>query len=36
MAFLTEALSYVKPSATIAVVQKARELEVAGKNVISL
>ncbi|AQS41671.1 MAG: Aspartate aminotransferase A (AspAT) [Candidatus Tokpelaia hoelldobleri] len=36
MAFLAEALSRVKPSATIAVAQKARELKAAGKDVISL
>lgn len=36
MAFLAEALSRIKPSATIAVAQKARELKAAGKDVISL
>jgi len=36
MAFLAEALSRVKPSATIAVAQKARELKAAGKDIISL
>lgn len=36
MAFLAETLSRVKPSATIAVAQKARELKAAGKDVISL
>ncbi|WP_182418618.1 pyridoxal phosphate-dependent aminotransferase [Bartonella sp. HY038] len=36
MAFLADALSRVKPSATIAVAQKARELKAQGKDVISL
>jgi aspartate aminotransferase len=36
MAFLAEALSRVKPSATIAVSQKARELKSAGRDVIGL
>jgi len=36
MAFLAEALSRVKPSATIAVSQKARELKAQGRDVISL
>ena len=36
MAFLADALSRVKPSATIAVSQKARELKAKGKDVISL
>jgi aspartate aminotransferase len=36
MAFLADALSRVKPSATIAVTQKARELKAAGRDVISL
>jgi aspartate aminotransferase len=36
MAFLAEALSRVKPSATIAVAQKARELKAAGRDVIGL
>lgn len=36
MAFLAEALSRVKPSATIAVAQKARELKAAGVDVIGL
>lgn len=36
MAFLADALSRVKPSATIAVSQKARELKAAGRDVISL
>lgn len=36
MAFLAEALSRVKPSATIAVAQKARDLKAKGKDVISL
>jgi aspartate aminotransferase len=36
MAFLADALSRVKPSATIAVAQKARELKAKGMDVISL
>jgi aspartate aminotransferase len=36
MAFLAESLSRVKPSATLAVTQKARELTAAGRDVISL
>jgi aspartate aminotransferase len=36
MAFLADALSRVKPSATIAMAQKARELKAKGMNVISL
>jgi aspartate aminotransferase len=36
MAFLADALSRVKPSATIAVAQKARELKAAGRDVIGL
>ena len=36
MAFLADALSRVKPSATIAVAQKARELKANGRDVISL
>ena len=36
MAFLADILSRVKPSATIAVTQKARELKATGKDVISL
>ncbi|MFJ6328451.1 MULTISPECIES: pyridoxal phosphate-dependent aminotransferase [unclassified Rhizobium] len=36
MAFLADALSHVKPSATIAVAQKARELKAKGRDVISL
>ncbi|MEL6921467.1 MAG: pyridoxal phosphate-dependent aminotransferase, partial [Pseudomonadota bacterium] len=36
MAFLSETLARVKPSATIAVSTKARELKAAGKNVIGL
>ncbi|MDZ7603802.1 MAG: pyridoxal phosphate-dependent aminotransferase [Hoeflea sp.] len=36
MAFLAEALSRVKPSATIAVSQKARELKAKGRDVIGL
>ena len=34
MAFLADALSRVKPSATIAVSQKARELKAKGRDVI--
>ncbi|MEC5323988.1 MULTISPECIES: pyridoxal phosphate-dependent aminotransferase [unclassified Aurantimonas] len=36
MAFLAAALDRVKPSATIAVAQKARELKAAGRDVIGL
>ncbi len=36
MAFLADILSRVKPSATIAVTQMARELKAKGKDVISL
>ena len=36
MSFLAESLSRVKPSATIAVTQKARELKEAGRDVIGL
>jgi aspartate aminotransferase len=36
MAFIADALSRVKPSATIAVAQKARELKAQGRDVISL
>ena len=36
MAFLADALSRVKPSATIAVTQKARALRAAGRDVIAL
>jgi len=36
MAFLADALSRIKPSATIAVSQKARELKAAGRDIISL
>ncbi|OLP44391.1 pyridoxal phosphate-dependent aminotransferase [Rhizobium oryziradicis] len=36
MAFLADALSRVKPSATIAVAQKARELKASGRDVIGL
>ena len=36
MAFLADILSRVKPSATIAVSQKARELKAQGRDVISL
>jgi aspartate aminotransferase len=36
MAFLADALARVKPSATIAMAQKARELKAKGMNVISL
>jgi len=36
MPFLSAALDRVKPSATIAVTDKARELKAAGRNVIGL
>ncbi len=36
MAFIADALARVKPSATIAVTQKARDLKAQGRNVISL
>jgi len=36
MGFLADALSRVKPSATIAMTQKARELKAGGRDVISL
>lgn len=36
MAFLADALKRVKPSATIAVTQKARELKAQGRDIISL
>lgn len=36
MAFLSQSLSRVKPSATIAVTQKARELKAEGRDVIGL
>lgn len=36
MGFLAENLNRIKPSATIAVAQKARELQLAGRDVISL
>ncbi|MGQ3038912.1 MAG: aspartate transaminase, partial [Neoaquamicrobium sediminum] len=36
MAFLADALSRVKPSATIVVTQKARDLKAKGRDVISL
>lgn len=36
MAFLADALSRVKPSATIAVAQKARELKAKGRDIIGL
>ncbi len=36
MAFLADALSRVKPSATIAATQKARELKAQGREIISL
>ena len=36
MAFLADALSRVKPSATIVISQKARDLKAAGRDVISL
>ena len=36
MAFLSDTLARVKPSPTIAVTNKARELKAAGKDVIGL
>ncbi|WP_336294252.1 pyridoxal phosphate-dependent aminotransferase [Bartonella sp. CB169] len=36
MAFIAEKLSYIKPSATISVSQKARDLKARGKDVITL
>ena len=36
MAFIADALSRIKPSATITLTQKARDLKAAGKNIISL
>ena len=36
MAFLADVLSRVKPSATIVITQKARDLKAAGKDIISL
>ena len=36
MPFLSAALDRVKPSATIAVTDKARQLKAAGRNVIGL
>src|SRR6185295_18596088 len=36
MAFLADSLSRIKPSATIAVTNKARELKAAGRDVIGL
>ena len=36
MAFIADSLSRIKPSATIAITQMARELKAAGKDVISL
>ena len=36
MAFISDTLSRVKPSATIAVAQKARELKAAGRDVVGL
>ena len=36
MAFLAAALDRVKPSATIVITQKARDLKAAGRDVISL
>ncbi|WP_294532085.1 pyridoxal phosphate-dependent aminotransferase [uncultured Rhodoblastus sp.] len=36
MAFIADALSRVKPSATIAVTQKARELKAQGREIVSL
>ncbi len=36
MAFIADALSRIKPSATIALTQKARDLKATGRDVISL
>ena len=36
MSFIAERLSRIKPSATIAVTQKARDLKAAGRDVIGL
>lgn len=36
MAFIADALARVKPSATIAVTNKARELKASGRDVIGL
>jgi len=36
MSFLAQRLSLIKPSPTIAVTQKARELKAAGRDVIGL
>jgi aspartate/methionine/tyrosine aminotransferase len=36
MSFLSASLARVKPSATIAVTDKARQLKAAGRNVIGL
>ena len=36
MAFIADALSRIKPSATIMLTQKARDLKATGKDVISL
>lgn len=36
MAFLADSLSRVKPSATIAATQKARDLRAQGREIISL
>ena len=36
MTFLAQALARVKPSATIAVTQKARDLKAQGREVVSL
>ncbi|RCL00061.1 MAG: aspartate aminotransferase [Candidatus Tokpelaia sp. JSC188] len=36
MTFLAETLSHIKPSATIAIAQKARDLKAAGKDILSL
>ncbi len=36
MAFLSDALSRIKPSATIVITQKARDLKAKGKDIISL
>ena len=36
MAFISDALNRIKPSATIAITTKARELKAAGRDVIGL
>ena len=36
MSFLSDAVQSIKPSPTIAVTQKARELKLQGRNIIGL